>query len=297
MAKVVELFKSAQGEGLFLGYPSTFLRLFGCNFTCSGFSNPSGELPPIVLPEDVISVQQLDGNSFTKGCDSRYAWDPAYKHLAKDYTADQLAATILAEYNAPHLVITGGEPMMQSDNVADLIHALILHDKQQEIQTITFETNCSKKMSEKLVVALRAWSRSRKDVHVAVLFSNSPKLAVSGEAYKRRVRPNVLQQQVQVAADCHYNNVLSTFKFVVGTEDDIGEAQAMLDELRQGIDAPDNMHHDYHHHLNTPMLMPLGATVEQYEDTLRHIAELAVKYDFKITPRLHLNIWGNKVGT
>ena len=31
--KVSELFYSAQGEGRYVGVPSIFLRMFGCNFT------------------------------------------------------------------------------------------------------------------------------------------------------------------------------------------------------------------------------------------------------------------------
>ena len=41
--KVSELFYSAQGEGRYVGVPSVFLRMFGCNFTCSGFGCKPGE--------------------------------------------------------------------------------------------------------------------------------------------------------------------------------------------------------------------------------------------------------------
>jgi len=32
-----EMFYSLQGEGRYVGVPSLFLRLFGCNFECRGF--------------------------------------------------------------------------------------------------------------------------------------------------------------------------------------------------------------------------------------------------------------------
>ena len=35
-----ESFLSIQGEGHYIGAPSVFLRFWGCNFTCAGFSNP-----------------------------------------------------------------------------------------------------------------------------------------------------------------------------------------------------------------------------------------------------------------
>ena len=42
--KISELFYSVQGEGRYAGVPSVFLRTFGCNFTCSGFGMPKGEV-------------------------------------------------------------------------------------------------------------------------------------------------------------------------------------------------------------------------------------------------------------
>ena len=42
--KVAEIFYSIQGEGLYAGVPSVFLRTFGCNFTCSGFGMPRGQV-------------------------------------------------------------------------------------------------------------------------------------------------------------------------------------------------------------------------------------------------------------
>jgi organic radical activating enzyme len=32
-----EIFYSVQGEGRFVGVPSVFFRVFGCNFHCHGF--------------------------------------------------------------------------------------------------------------------------------------------------------------------------------------------------------------------------------------------------------------------
>ena len=32
-----EVFYTVEGEGEYVGYPSVFLRLFGCNLTCKGF--------------------------------------------------------------------------------------------------------------------------------------------------------------------------------------------------------------------------------------------------------------------
>ena len=39
-----EVFYSVQGEGRFVGVPSVFLRVFGCNFECAGFGQERGKL-------------------------------------------------------------------------------------------------------------------------------------------------------------------------------------------------------------------------------------------------------------
>ena len=81
--KVAELFYSLQGEGQYLGTPSVFLRCFGCNFTCSGFSMPRGQLSTERM--EVDPAAHTDYNSLPlvhTGCDSYASWDVRFKHLS-----------------------------------------------------------------------------------------------------------------------------------------------------------------------------------------------------------------------
>ena len=87
--QVTEIFYSLQGEGLFLGIPAVFLRLSGCNLRC-------------------------------KWCDTKYAWNPKN---AKQMEVTEIAK-VIKKYPAKHLVITGGEPLLQQQEILSLIKKL-----------------------------------------------------------------------------------------------------------------------------------------------------------------------------
>src|SRR6266853_5337596 len=80
--KISEIFYSIQGEGILAGVPSVFVRTSGCNLRCTW-------------------------------CDTPYAsWKPEGDDLPLD--------TILADVRlrrATHVVVTGGEPMIQDEIV------------------------------------------------------------------------------------------------------------------------------------------------------------------------------------
>src|ERR1700735_5830698 len=86
--RIVEFFKSEQGEGEFAGTPSVFVRTTGCNLRCSF-------------------------------CDTPYtSWNPEGFHEPWQAVAER----ILAE-ECEHVVLTGGEPMLQPE-IVFLSHAL-----------------------------------------------------------------------------------------------------------------------------------------------------------------------------
>ena len=75
--RIAEIFSSVQGEGIWTGVPSTFVRISGCNLRCAW-------------------------------CDTKYAsWEPEGPTMT--------VAQILAEvqrHPCVHVVLTGGEPML-----------------------------------------------------------------------------------------------------------------------------------------------------------------------------------------
>jgi 7-carboxy-7-deazaguanine synthase len=87
--KVSEIFTSFQGEGPYIGTPATFLRLYGCNLNC-------------------------------QWCDTDIS---TYERLSVDDVAEILI-TQMEFNNINLLVITGGEPTLQMEEIKRLIKEL-----------------------------------------------------------------------------------------------------------------------------------------------------------------------------
>ena len=101
---VSEDFYSIQGEGLTAGTPAVFLRLSGCNLNCDF-------------------------------CDSKYTWT-----VGKEFSFKQIIEKWQNKLaNGAHLIITGGEPLLQQKNLSSFIKQL------DEIITpyIELETNAT----------------------------------------------------------------------------------------------------------------------------------------------------------
>ena len=87
--KVSEIFTSFQGEGPYVGTPATFLRLYGCNLDC-------------------------------EWCDTDIS---TYEMLSVDDVAE-IILTQMEFNNIKTLVITGGEPTLQMEEIKRLIKEL-----------------------------------------------------------------------------------------------------------------------------------------------------------------------------
>src|SRR5271163_673469 len=80
--KIAEIFYSIQGEGILIGVPSVFVRTSGCNLRCTW-------------------------------CDTPYA---SWKPEGEDQPLGGVLASVRRHW-ATHVVVTGGEPMIQEDIV------------------------------------------------------------------------------------------------------------------------------------------------------------------------------------
>ncbi|NPA88377.1 MAG: 7-carboxy-7-deazaguanine synthase QueE [Epsilonproteobacteria bacterium] len=179
---ISEIFYSIQGEGKYSGHPSVFIRVGGCNLKCPGF----GE----------------------KGCDSYYAVDKSYKSEWKSLSIEEIKKEIEKYLNfKPHLVITGGEPVLYYKELYELI--------KNYPYEITIETNAT------IDIYFEKYPKYKD-----VTFAMSVKLSNSGEEYNKRVKKEVIKSYAK-------NAKKSFFKFVV--DRDLKEE---IEDIINGIDLP-----------------------------------------------------------
>ena len=221
--KIAELFYSLQGEGSLLGVPSVFIRSSGCNLRCSW-------------------------------CDTPYtSWTPEGTELALEQIVDEVSA-----HPARHVVITGGEPMIQPEIVplSQRLRALGMHITIETAGTVFEPVACD-------------------------LMSISPKLANStpdgpwaAQHDRVRIRPDALRD---LMARYEYQ-----LKFVMEKPEDLGEVRALLELL--GADH------------SRVILMPEGTDREQIGKRSLWLAEICKQEGFRFSPRLHIDLWGSRRG-
>ena len=228
---VSETFYSIQGEGQTMGIPSVFLRLGGCNLLCE---------------------------SKSWRCDTIEVWQKSKAKEFKDVLAPELIERIR---EGAHLIITGGEPLMQQKVLIEYIYYLLNeHDLEPVIE---IETNGTVLPSVELDEVVSFWNVS-------------PKLSNAGSQNTPEMRIN------QIALK-FFNETWTKviYKFVVSNDADI---QEVLNEYLPLVDA------------KKVWLMPAGSTQDQLAETRLLTAENCRKLGFKYSERLHIVIWNMKTG-
>lgn len=289
--RVTEIFTSIQGEGIWMGHPSVFVRLFGCNFTCKGFNNPDLTAIDYSVPDGVTKVSELDGDAFSRGCDTPYAWSPEFKHLQTDYNVADLVKEIADtafRNKVSHVVFTGGEPLLNQLGLQQVIRLLAA---QIGIRSVTFETNGSRILTPDFVGALVAFLQRPAN---KVLFSNSPKLSISGETKGQRIMPAAILGQAMVRSKFP-DQVFQSCKYVVGdNDDDFLEAMAVHREIYPSTRV---VPWETRTEFIPALAMPMGADFAQYKARSAGVAERCIRFGFRYCPRTHIDLYGNAVGT
>ena len=286
-----EVFYSIQGEGRFVGTPSIFLRVFGCNFECRGFGQERDNLIPVeempyftdpkadkTHPEAYKSIEELPVTPM--GCDTSASWAMKYKHLQSTETLEEVFDRIVKllpngrfdEKNDIHLVITGGEPLLGWQRCWPTLLEMCI---EIGLKNVTFETNGTQMPKPELV---DYFNILQERLHVT--WSTSPKLSLSGEDRSEALDPDVLNGMNRVTHSHLYN------KFVVRDITDFKEVDIFVEAYKfAGVK------------LDAVYCMPEGATLEQQSLTEKDVAEACMKTGYKFSPRLHITLFGNEWGT
>ncbi len=227
--KIAEIFFSIQGEGILTGVPSVFVRTSGCNLRCTF-------------------------------CDTPYtSWEPE----GTTWTYADILAKV-RRYPARHVVLTGGEPMLQPEIVP------LSRELRQHGYHITIETAAT--------------------LHRPVacdLASLSPKLSNSTPTEREGGRFALRHEELRLRPD-----VIAAFmaegeyqlKFVVDRPADVEEIQHLLALLPPTL--PERV-----------LLMPQGISTAALNEKALWLVELCKRHGYRFCPRLHVDLFGNRRGT
>ena len=277
--KVAELFYSLQGEGQWIGTPSIFLRTFGCNFTCQGFSMPRGYMSEERMKIDPQQYERYEDLPLVHtGCDSYASWDYRFKHLSPLLSVEEIVSRIQTLLPGgtfgldKHLIITGGEPLLGwQRSYPSLFEEIKKRD--MNLTHITFETNGTQTLDKELYDYL-----NRSNTHTT--FSVSSKLPSSGEKWEDAIKPDVVEQYCLVGDSVY-------FKWVMSSEDDLNDIKSAIQAYGDVINCN-----------SVPIyIMPAGGTTKFYDNNEKMAAELCMKYGWRYTPRLQVQLWKNAWGT
>jgi len=250
--RVSEIFTSLQGEGPYSGTPAVFLRLAFCNMHCWYCDTKYTWLFHEKLLRRVISD--------TKG--SGVIPPPDLIVYDKEREVKEMAlgdiASELLKSNQRHLVVTGGEPMLQQSALIPLITRL--KEKSGRNYFVEVETSGTVKPFLEMQLLIDEWNVS-------------PKLESSGNTSARE-RPEVLRLFANLPD--------AIFKFVVQSSEDLREIKSLVE--RYSIPSA------------RVMLMPEGTDPQILKERSAWLLKVCNETGYRFSSRLHILMWGNKRG-
>jgi 7-carboxy-7-deazaguanine synthase len=198
----------------------------------------------------------------TSGCNLRCNWcDTPYTSWqpeGEERSIESIAEEV-NQHGARHVVITGGEPMI-APQITELTRRLTQHITIETAGTVDADVRCD-------------------------LVSISPKLANStprdreggrwaAQHERLRYQPEVLKRLI--------GRYPYQLKFVIGDPADLVEVRAII----EGIEAAQDR----------VLLMPEGVDPAVLAERGRWLVEICKQEGFRFSPRLHIELWGNRRG-
>jgi len=240
---ISELFHSRQGEGRWTGVSSFFIRTSGCNLRCWFCDTPYTSWEPEGTQQ---SVESLVEEATRIGCE--------------------------------HVVITGGEPMLQPEVVS------LTKQLKQQGHIITVETAGT--IDQPVECDLMSISPKLPNSTPDRGNQRWPQLTNSDTAKSdetiielhegRRDRPETIRR---LTSDYDYQ-----LKFVVDTPEDIADIENYLAEFPHLT--PGNIY-----------LMPQGIDWTTLENKYQWISKVANERGWQVSQRRHIEWYGNRRGT
>ena len=206
----------------------------------------------------------------TSGCNLRCGWcDTPYaswKPEGDEMTVEAILAAVEA-FPTRFVVVTGGEPMVAKEM------AILLSKLREAGKHLTIETAGTVAPEG---VACDLASISPKLAH------STPDVAKASKAWVEKHERLRLQPEVLRAWCSAYEFQL---KFVVASEADVSEVQTVIESIGLEI-APERI-----------LLMPEGITQEKLRERQGWLVEVCKRTGWRYSPRLHIDLFGNKRGT
>lgn len=227
--KIAEIYRSVQGEGLLTGVESTFVRTSGCNLRCWYCDTP------------------------------HTSWSPEGEDLSVDEILERVA-----ELDAEHVVLTGGEPMLFAELIplSARLREAGRHVTIETAGTLYLPVTCD-------------------------LMSLSPKLANSTPSEDRAGLWSERHERTRHAPDV-VRRLVSEYayqvKFVVGSPDDCREVEEYLRAIPE-IDR------------ERAMLMPEGIDAEALARHAEWLEAYCREHALRFCPRRQIEWFGYVRGT
>jgi 7-carboxy-7-deazaguanine synthase len=191
-------------------------------------------------------------------CDTPYAsWEPEGEDLA----LEEILARV-ARFQPHYVVVTGGEPMIAPEIVplTEALRQMRLHITVETAGTVYAPVECH-------------------------LMSISPKTSNSTPFEREGGRWAALHDRLRIRIDALrrlIDNYEYQLKFVVAEEEDLIEINDLVRRLRAN---PQRV-----------LLMPEGTDPEVLRERAQWIVELCKQQGYRYSPRLHIELWGNRRG-
>lgn len=262
---ISEMFSSIQGEGIYTGVPSIFVRTLGCNLRC------------------------VFKNSI---CDTAYTSFNPEKPMYDDWDGLMEGFKTLINENPKtnHLVITGGESLLMRKELEEfLMRAFQLRD-----WVVTIETNGSLPMLNPIGKGYKV-----------DLYSVSPKLSTSVDwdlkylSKEQMEHHNNTRINYKNLYDIIRYSKNYQFKFVYSGPECVEEIKEIYSKIAGFVDKEDDCSFEFwirRHPNKFTQLMPEGTTNDLLNGIQLECVNTCIENGWRFADRLHIRIWGDKRG-